>query len=394
MPDFRPIFQTMAQTAPSDQRSSLRVRVKSKPDPLETLFTFEENLHACMTMELKELEDRVSDHPSLESTWTVLKAFLRRPGKRVRPSLFLLSYSLFDGRKTPPPAAAFRVACALEIFHAFALIHDDLIDCSDSRRGKPTLHRALQGAVAQREGNAKSLALVLGDILFGFAMECFVDPQLPPAHTQGALRYFLRIAQETGLGQASEIAHLETPLSEVSESEILKTYDLKTTRYTIECPLVLGSMLAGGHADKQASLRAFARPLGLAFQIENDLHEVELLPDIAPDLAYDFHCGVKTLVLKRLYDALTPRKQRILINALADAPSPEALNILARLVAESGIVDELNREVRAHFAEARQLLQESSLSAGEAAFMESVVTFIQSKRRHSESSAPSEAKTA
>ncbi|MGE9296252.1 MAG: polyprenyl synthetase family protein, partial [Puniceicoccales bacterium] len=171
-------------------------------DPLETLFTFEENLHACMTMELKELEDRIAEHPALDPVWQTLKAFLRRPGKRVRPSLFLLSYSLFDGRETPPPAAAFRVACALEIFHAFALIHDDLIDCSDSRRGKPTLHRALQGTVTRSEENARSLALVLGDILFGFAMEAFIDPNLPPAHSQVAMRYFLRIAQETGMGQA------------------------------------------------------------------------------------------------------------------------------------------------------------------------------------------------
>ncbi|MGE9295309.1 MAG: polyprenyl synthetase family protein, partial [Puniceicoccales bacterium] len=169
---------------------------------------------------------------------------------------------------------------------------------------------------------------------------------------------------------------------------------LKTTRYTIECPLVLGSMLAGGKADNETALREFARPLGLAFQIENDLHEIELLPDIAPELAYDLHCGVKTLVLKRLHDTLSPRKQRHLINALSEAQTPESLHMLARLVQESGIVDELNREVRTHFTRARQFLQESSLSTGEVAFLESVVTFIQGRRRHSESTVLAEAQTA
>jgi len=390
------IWETMPRSAPSDSHPppGKRSKRQSTANPLETLFACEENLHACMTMELKELEDRIGEHPALEPIWDTLKAFLRRPGKRVRPSLFLLSYSLFDGRKTPPPAAAFRVACALELFHAFALIHDDLIDCSDSRRGKPTLHRALQGSAVHQEANARSLALVLGDILFGFAMECFLDPGLPPAHSQVALRYFLRIAQETGMGQASEIANLESPLGEVTELEILKTYDLKTTRYTIECPLVLGSMLAGGLAAKQAALREFARPLGLAFQIENDLHEVELLPDIAPELAYDFHCGVKTLVLKRLHEALSPRKQRMLGTALGNATSPEALTILARLVAESGIVEELNREVDEQFARARACLRESLLSNREIAFLESVVSFIQGKRRHSESPATEAAQSA
>ncbi len=350
------------------------------------LLVLEEDLHACITMELKELEDHLAQHHSLEPAWRSLKSFLRRPGKRLRPLLFLLSYSLFDQRDAPPPRAALRVAGALELFHAFALIHDDLIDCSESRRGKPTLHRALANDVTNTERNAQSLALVLGDILFGFAMECFIDPELPRAQSMVAMRYFLRIAQETGMGQAAEIAHLDLPLSEVCESEIRQTYHLKTTRYTIECPLVLGAMLAGADDEARKSLCQFAKPLGLAFQIENDLHEVELLPDAAPDLAYDFHCGVKTLVLKRLHDALTPADQKRLAKALEQSEQPSALQDLAQLFAKSGVIQTLRGEVRSHFSESRHALRESSLQPREIAFLEQVVEFIQCNRQHSESS--------
>lgn len=353
-------------------------------DPLELLLTLEEDLHACITMELKELEDRLSSHPSLEPTWRSLKAFLRRPGKRLRPLLFLLSYHLFDSRDTPPPRAALRVAGALELFHAFALIHDDLIDCSESRRGKPTLHRALDQEVVRDDRNAKSLALVLGDILFGFAMECFLDPELPPYRSQAAMRYFLRIAQETGMGQASEITHLALPLAEIDETEIEHTYHLKTTRYTFECPLVLGALLAGANPNVRQALSDFARPLGLAFQIENDLHEAELLPDAAPDLAYDFHCGVKTLLLKRLYDSLSSEDQHSLVAALQNSENAEGLTVIAQLLAKSEVSKQLQHEVRQHFKVACQSLKESSLQPHQVIFLESVVDFIQSNRRHSE----------
>ncbi len=353
------------------------------------LLTLEEDLHACITMELKELEDHIAQHQPLEPAWLSLKSFLRRPGKRLRPLLFLLSYNLFDQRDTPPPRAAFRVAGALELFHGFALIHDDLIDRSESRRGKPTLHRALECDVTNGERNAQSLALVLGDILFGFAMECFIDPELPADRAQAAMRYFLRIAQETGMGQAAEIAHLDLPLSVIRESEIEQTYHLKTTRYTIECPLVLGALLAGADNDVRRALADFAKPLGLAFQIENDLHEVELLPDGAPDLVYDFHCGVKTLVLKRLHDALTVADQALLEKALKNSQSQEGLAELAHLVAKSGIIRTMRNEVRQHFNAARRALHHSGLPALQIAFLESVVEFIQSNRQHSESDAKS-----
>jgi len=373
----------MPNSAASDQWP--KPKTESAPaDPLELLLTLEEDLHACITMELKELEDRLAHHPSLEPTWQTLKGFLRRPGKRLRPLLFLLSYRLFDPKAAPPPRAALRVAGALELFHAFALIHDDLIDCSESRRGQPTLHRALENDVVRNERNAQSLALVLGDILFGFAMECFLDPELPPARSQAAMRYFLRIAQETGMGQAAEISHLALPLAEIDEAEIEHTYHLKTTRYTIECPLTLGALLAGASPDAREALRDFARPLGLAFQIENDLHEAELLPDAAPDLAYDFHCGVKTLLLKRLYDSLSTEDQHALVAALQNSTSPEGLSVIAKLLSQSGVAKQLQREVRQHFTQACQSLKKSALKPSQVKFLESVVDFIQSNRRHSE----------
>ncbi|MEO0796440.1 MAG: polyprenyl synthetase family protein [Verrucomicrobiota bacterium] len=377
----------MPVSAPTKSQTDAKSlgRHRSSNGPLEILLPLEEELHACITMEVKELEDRITEHPTLKPAWQVLKAFLRRPGKRVRPSLFLLSYSMFDGRKAPPPRAAFRVAGALEIFHAFALVHDDLIDCSDSRRGKPTLHRGLEANVTSCARNAESLALVLGDILFGFAMECFLDPDLPGPPSQTAMRYFLRIAQETGIGQAAEISMLDQTLGDVREADILRTYHLKTTRYTVECPLVLGAILAGGSHEAQSDLKSFASPLGLAFQMENDLHEVELLPDVAPELAYDFRCGVKTLAIKRLHDALPTKKRQILVESLKVADTPEGVTRLAKLVEDSGIIKELRQEIRQHFMEARKTLQESSLPQAQVAFLESVVSFIQKNRHHSES---------
>lgn len=355
----------------------------SAADPLGQFFSLQENLNACLTVALKKLEDRFAPYPALRPSWHALKAFLRKRGKRIRPMLFLFSYQLFDDQAETPPMAAFRVATALEIFHAFALIHDDIIDASDSRRGAPTLHKRLQFEADIDDRDAENLAIVLGDILFGFAMEGFLDHGFEPARAVRALRFFLKVAQDTGLGQAVEIAHLGEGLDSISEEEILQTYFLKTTRYTIESPLMLGAILSGAGHRIERTLGDFAQPLGLAFQIENDLHEIESLTDSDQALAYDLKAGVKTLFLKKLYLELPPTQQVGMTTLLQDGDTRE-LATLMRTPAARRIASELRTEVTRCYKEARRALRTPALSPTQRERLLNFIEFISLNSHHSE----------
>lgn len=367
----------------------MRNKLKTQPGPgrvdsYNDFFALEENLNASFTVSLKELEDRFAEHPSLSEAWTELKLFLRKPGKRVRPLLFLSSCHLFSDSGHIPPQPVFRLACALEIFHAFALVHDDIIDQSHSRRGAPSLHIRLEKHLGIAPENAGNLALVIGDILFGYAMECFLQPGLDTGRSLRAARYFLRIAQDTGFGQAVEIAHLEKPLEDIDEAEILQTYYLKTTRYTIESPLVLGAMLAGASEETGQTLRQFAQPLGLAFQIENDLHEIDLLPAGSSELAYDLQKGVKTLFLKKFHQELDADGRAVLQRLLAGKGSERDRRELRQLLAKSRVSRTMRADIGRAFKESQQVLGKSRLSRRERTGLSLLVDFLGGNSHHSE----------
>jgi geranylgeranyl diphosphate synthase type I len=332
---------------------------------------------------LRELQGKFAARPGLRPAWTALQGFLTTEGKRLRPILFLSTYKLLGPEEAEPPPAIFRAACALEFFHSFALAHDDIIDGSRTRRGQPTLHRRLAGEAGDRRG--ENLALVLGDILFGFAVENFLLPGLDPGRGAAALRYFATIAQDTGLGEALELALLRRPLEAVTEEDIRNTYHLKTTRYTFEAPLVVAAILAGAPEPVLLSLHDFARPLGLAFQIENDLHEIGPQVNRAAEPADDLREGVKTLFLKRYHDALPAAEAAALRVELARGnPSAVWARVRQDGVAAKVVAD-LKGETAAHFQESRQVLLAAPLRPHQRAGLLALAAFIQRHNRHSES---------
>jgi geranylgeranyl diphosphate synthase type I len=329
---------------------------------------------------LRELQGKFAARPGLAPAWAALEGFLNTEGKRLRPLVFLSAYELLDETQTGVTPAIHRVACAMEFFHAFALTHDDIIDGSHTRRHQPTLHRRLAAETGDRSG--ENLALVLGDILFGFTMENFLLPGLDPARAIAALRYFSTVAQDTGLGEALELSLLHRPLEAVTEEDIFNTYYLKTTRYTFEAPLVMAAILAGAPEPVLLSLHDYARPLGLAFQIENDLHEIS-----APAPADDLRTGVKTLFLKRCHDSLPPAAAAALRVALARGDTVEARARLNHCATAAKIVEDLKAETAAHFQEARQVLLAAPLRPEQREGLLALTAFVHRHSRHSEAPA-------
>jgi geranylgeranyl diphosphate synthase type I len=207
------------------------------------------------------------DEARIDPAWSVLRElvaeFALRPAKRVRPWLVTMGYALGGGSQ-PPPRGLLRFAAAVELLHTFMLVHDDVADRSDLRRGGPTLHRALAPF-----GPGGDLAVVAGDHLFARALELMLESELPGAVR--AARYYLGVCRHTAAGQFLDLALPHRPLPDVTAFDALKVAHLKTARYSFAAPLGCGALLAGARPPVVESVERAGRLAGLAFQLRDDL---------------------------------------------------------------------------------------------------------------------------
>ncbi len=191
------------------------------------------------------------------------RRFALRPGKRLRPALLLVGFGLATGRSRIPQGL-WSFAAGVEILHAFSLIHDDVADRADTRRGGPTLHRVLgPGSLGE------NLAVVVGDCLFARALETMLDSRLPRADR--ALRHYLRVCRHAARGQFHDLDLSRVPLGKVTPAQSLGVARLKTASLGFAAPLVGGALLGGGEQPLCRALARVGHHLGLAFQIRNDL---------------------------------------------------------------------------------------------------------------------------
>ncbi|MFD3519968.1 polyprenyl synthetase family protein [Streptomyces sp. NPDC058653] len=217
---------------------------------------------------------RAAARQRLPGEVTVLLAdFLAAGGKRIRPLLCLTGWRAAGGRGLPLPVT--RAAASLEMFHAFCLIHDDVMDRSDTRRGHPTVHRALAArhapgrtpAAASRLG--AGAAVLIGDLALAWSDELLHTAGLSHKQVTDVLPLLDAMRTEVMYGQYLDVTATGTPGVDVGRALAICRY--KTAKYTIERPLHIGAALAGAEQSLLDSLSAFAIPLGEAFQLRDDL---------------------------------------------------------------------------------------------------------------------------
>ncbi len=302
----------------------------------------------------------------LEAIYSDLSEFVRRKGKRIRPLLFLLTYRVLNGKGRVSTQDLIQMAAALELFHSFILVHDDVIDRSDQRRGKPTLHRMVEKRMDFMKDGARTgmnLSIVMGDLLFALACETILKTRLPLERKEAALHEFLDCVGETGAGEMYDILHSSREITRVELEDIRRTYFLKTTKYTFECPMVLGGRLAGVSAPCIQQLRAFAYPIGLAFQIQNDLIEFADGAANGKLLISDFMEGKKTLLLRYAYDRVGRVDQLFLQTCFnAKRLTSQVIQRIRQLIIQSSAFSDLQRQVEVLFDDARQTLEASDFT--------------------------------
>ncbi|WP_305790087.1 polyprenyl synthetase family protein [Symbioplanes lichenis] len=200
-----------------------------------------------------------------------VRRFVLADGKRLRP---MFCYWGWRGAGGPDSAAIVTAAAALELFHAFALIHDDIMDGSATRRGRPTVHRHFADVHTRHswKGEATryghSAALLCGDLCAAWADHMFHESGLPIDQIHRGYRLFTVMRTEVIAGQYLDLV---SAVGDGSVAGALTVIRMKAARYTVTRPLQIGAALAGAGLADQAALQAFGDPLGDAFQLRDDV---------------------------------------------------------------------------------------------------------------------------
>lgn len=215
--------------------------------------------------DLLVLPDESTMDPRWSRAMVELRAYTLRPAKRVRPTLLLAGWAMASGELSRGvPDGVKQFAAGLELLHTFMLIHDDVADRAATRRGGPSLHRALSNGKA-----GEDLAVVVGDHVYSRAVEVMLTSGMP--HAAEATRYMMAICRHTAVGQYLDIDLARTALQDVTIFQTLKVANLKTARYGFVAPLVAGAMLGGADKSLLEQLERVGRQVGLAFQLRDDL---------------------------------------------------------------------------------------------------------------------------
>jgi geranylgeranyl diphosphate synthase, type I len=211
-----------------------------------------------------------------------------------------------------------------------------------------------------------NVAVVVGDILFAMAVDTLRSTDFAPAVRDAALSHFLRYISDTGAGEVYDILLGTRDIARVEETDISRMYTLKTTRYTFEAPLVLGALLAGVDDDHLRELAELIEPVGLAFQIQNDLIEYHQFKGVDRLRQTDILEGKKTLLLRAAYDHLVDVDRSFLQLCLSTRTSNDAsVSKIEQLIDKSGAVGLLTQKMESLFQKAETALENSSFTPAE-----------------------------
>jgi len=301
----------------------------------------------------------------LRPAFALLRDYLLRGGKRLRGALVLLGHQAGGGL----PEAALEASIGVELLHGYLLIHDDFMDRDDVRRGGPTIHAALAKSLGGHL--AGSIAILLGSLCQAWAYELVLSTSVGPPRALEAARQLTATLQEVTVGQALDLL---APLGELDAAGVLEVQQLKTGSYTFELPLRIGALLAGASSEVLAALERYARPLGQAFQIADDLLGTFGAPEATgkPN-ASDLRDGKRTLLIARALEQATPEDAAALRRGLGD-PSADVEQLRA-ILRRTGAVDSARAEANSLRDHALRALEDPALPPAVAAALREIAAY-------------------
>jgi geranylgeranyl diphosphate synthase type I len=281
-----------------------------KRDEILDLPAFQKKINAALleyTTAKTEIFKSIVGQDMLSEAVNHAVSIINKGGKRVRPYLVYLAYKTEGGADDEK---IIQAGIAMEIFHAFALIHDDVIDKGKERRGALTTHEYLKKIFetyprGDKEHLAEGMAVLIGDLFFSWSNELIGKIQ-----NEKARQLFFNMFEQTVAGQMIDASLMLR--SEIRTEELVRKNELKTAQYSFAGPLMIGAALAGTDA-RQDMYKKFGLALGQAFQIQDDLLDVVGDPKKTGKLSFiDIEDGQHTLLTQYIFENGTDFDKEVL----------------------------------------------------------------------------------
>lgn len=287
--------------------------------------------------------------PAFRRYLDALSEFTLRGGKRFRALLFLAGYWIATGKS---PTAALAGAAALEQFQSWMLIHDDVIDHADERRGGPTVHRSFErehrgrGGLGDAASFGVGIGITLGDLEEPFTVAGLLDASGPVERRLALLEEYVRMTRETAYGQLLDVELGSRPVGDVSEADVLLVHRLKSAFYTVASPLRMGATLGGASAALLRDLEAIGLDFGVAFQLRDDVLGAGLASSDVGKSANDLLEGKRTLLVVRAWHG-TDRDGRATLERVLGNPdaTPDAIEAARGVIRQSGSLQYSERQI-------------------------------------------------
>ena len=287
--------------------------------------------------------------PTLRPYLDLNHEFTLRGGKRFRAILVLAGHHIVTGRS---PTTVLPAAAALEHFQSWMLIHDDIMDHAEERRGGPTLHRELaaEHSSGQREGSSEDYgmgtAIALGDLEEPFVVDALLSVRAPAPARLRALAEYVRMTRLTAHGQLLDVRNGTLPPGSVSEDDVLTVHRLKSAIYTVVAPLRIGARLAGASSRSLVDLEAIGTDLGIAFQLRDDVLGAGFDAGATGKSSNDLVEGKRTLLVVRAWQQGNETDQARLARVLGHpTASPEDVERAREVLRATGSLDYSERKI-------------------------------------------------
>jgi geranylgeranyl diphosphate synthase, type I len=305
-------------------------------------------------------------------------------GKRMRPAFcvwgFVSAAGIPSDEDLKPLLAA---AGSLDVLHVSALVHDDLMDSSDLRRGRPAAHRQFEalhanaGWLGDSAAFGKAGAILLGDLLVMWSAQMLHGAGLDQSTLERALPIVEAMRTEVTCGQYLDIVAQAHPLRkrapaigslrptiELALDDASRVVEYKAARYTVQRPCQMGAALGGGDDELYFALGAYGSPLGRAFQFRDDLLGVFGDPKVTGKPAGDdLREGKRTVLVAHAYAHAGEAGQKLLLQRLGDAALDDTgISELQEVIVESGARDAVESMISEYYERALKTLHDTEIT--------------------------------
>lgn len=300
-----------------------------------------------LLQKVNEFIDKLPYDRKPESLYAPIKYVLSLGGKRIRPVLMLLGYNMYKD----DPERIMMQAVALETYHNYTLLHDDLMDNADVRRGNMTVHKKWDANTAILSGDSMLV------VAYQRMAACEVSKLKP------VIDLFTETALEIGDGQQYDMDFEHR--TDVTEDEYIEMIRLKTS-VLLACALKIGAILADAPATDADNLYKFGEQIGLAFQLQDDLLDVYGDPKVfGKKIGGDITSNKKTYMLINAYNRANDAQRKELMKWITAEKfdRDEKVAAVTRLYDEIGIRQLCEEKINYYFDESRKYLDNVALPA-------------------------------